>query len=191
MSTHNEKSPVPVKFKVLLGPYAMCVEGGQGPGGEQMPDTVDLTLREINGRGELAKELCRVPYVHRSQIASVGLSFLDVATHMAAEATWLRSDVVGRPAQSQVIPLSVAEQGRVGEYLMESRGQPMLAAAVVLERLRKRIPILQSMQQILERVDDDTANQLALLLTLIEQGHSIPPASLLSAEAGDSSGWVQ
>jgi len=167
----NEK----LHFKFKVGPFALCVEGGSGIGAPAMPDTVDLTIRAIDDTGKLCKRESVEHTIPRSQIAAIGLAFLDVATNMAAETTWARSGVIEAKGQlPAVITLTEVEHTDIDRFVRQGGDSLVKMPAANLDRLRQRIHTLQRAQHLLEQVDDETAKQVDLLLTILETTGALP-----------------
>lgn len=163
-------------FKFHVGDLAVCVEGGGGYGAsEGLYDTVGVCVRKVTDKKVGAREAV-THFVHRGEIAAIGLSFLDVARQMAPETAWARSETVfqGRSQQRPVIPMSMQERETIDAFVNETGINLLRDPVASFDKLRRRIHTLQKAQFLLERVDDGTAQQLDLFLTLVEQTGSLP-----------------
>lgn len=156
-------------FHFNIGNLSISVEDGSGYGAPVMFDSVTLCARSRNEKGAIGKRVGVSFFLHRSEVAAIGLGFLDVARKMAPETTWARSEAVYSSAQPRrIIPLTLAE-GRDIEAIIKELGVDLVRSpAVSFEKLRKRMPILQKMQYLLERVDDETAAKLDMVLSVVE-----------------------
>jgi len=163
-------------FKFSIGgSLAVCVEDGSGYGAPTLFDTVGLSIRTIGEKGKLGKREAVTHFVHRHEIASIGMAFLDVAKQMTPETIWGRSETVYSSAQQhQVLPLSVQERNGREDYITKMGPALLSDPASSFEKLRKRMPTLQRMQYLLERVDDTQAQQLEMLLTIMEHVGTLP-----------------
>lgn len=162
---------------------AVCVEGGTGYGSPELHDGVTLTIRSVNDKNKLGAREAVSFYARRTEIAAIGFAFLDVARTMAPETMWARSEMVvaGQTQQKRIMPLTMHEEGGVQKMLEELGSDLVRSPAVMFDKLRTRMPTLQRMQFLLERVDDDLAQQLELLLCAVEASGRLPFALSLVA----------
>lgn len=169
-------------FKFSVGNIAVCVEGGQGYGSPTLHDTVTLSVREVKENGKLGGRQSVIA-ARRTDIAAIGMSFLDVARTMAPETMWARSDTVATSKQQpKARPLTVKNREDMDKFVDEAGADLVRSPAVAFEKLRQRMPILQRLQYLLERTDDGLAEQLEILLMVAEQTGKLPfEISLLPA----------
>jgi hypothetical protein len=167
---------------------AVCVEGGTGYGSPVLYDGVTISIRASKDNKLGARETV-THYARRNEIAAIGLAFLDVAHQMAPESTWARSETVASTHYQQrpIIPLTKQENNEIDNTL-KSLGQDVTRIPrQAFTRVRERVHILQRMQYILERADDDLAHQLDLLLVCAETTGKLPfkvGVGLISVEDG-------
>ncbi len=134
-----------------------------------------ISVRALKEGGKVGAREAVTHYAHRAEIGAIGFAFLDLARRMAPETMWARSDTVASRSKAPAIfPLTVSEHRAHGKYLDEVGPTVVRDVAVTFDKLRKRMPILQRMQHTLERVDDDTAAQLDMLLTMLEHTGTLP-----------------
>lgn len=155
---------------------AVCVEGGTGYGSPELHDSVTLSIRAVNNKNKLGARDAVSFYAKRSEMAAIGLAFLDVARGMAPETMWARSEQVvsGKTQQKRIMPLTMVEEGGIQKMLDELGPELVRSPAVQFDKLRARMPTLQRMQFLLERANDDLAQQLDLLLLLAEMNDVLP-----------------
>lgn len=165
-----------VHFKFNIGSLAVSVEGGGGYGAPRMNDYVAMSVRMLNENGRPGKRESVNHYVKRQEIAAIGMAFLDVARKMAPETTWARSETVAsyRTQQRAVIPLTAAEKDGIDKFLAECGEHILRDPAASFDKLRKRIATLQRVQFLLERLDDNGAEQLDILTTIMEHTGALP-----------------
>lgn len=154
---------------------SVCVEGGSGYGSPHLHDSVTISLRGVTDKGKLASREAVSFYVHREEMLAIGLGFLDVAHNMAPETMWARSEAVAsaRAQQRTVFPLSVAEKKEFARY-REAIPEMARSVAVCTKKLHSRMHILQRVQHLLERVDDNCAHQIDTLLSVVEHIGVLP-----------------
>ncbi|MBX5664478.1 hypothetical protein [Pseudomonas aeruginosa] len=173
------KSDIELKFN--LGKHILCVEAGHGyavleddSGAPKMYDGVSFTIRERREKGQPGTMLDRQYDVKRSQILALALSMLDIASHMAVEPIWQRSETVGSGRLRPLWPLTKKER----EFLSDLKNEEVKAirknVQTSYENLRRRVHILQRCQFVLERISDDSASQLDMMLTVLEQYGALP-----------------
>ncbi len=174
------KSDIELKFN--LGKHVVCVEAGRGYAvleenseSSKMYDSVSLTIRERREKGQPGAIVDRQFDVKRSQMLALGLSIMDIASHMAVEPIWQRSETVGLGRHLRPLwPLTKNER----EFLSDLNNQEVKDICKNVrnsyDNLRRRIHVLQRCQFVLERISDDSANQLDMMLTVLEQYGVLP-----------------
>lgn len=165
-----------VHFRFNVGDNkAVCVEGGTGYGSPDLHDSVTLSIRTVSDKNKLGAREAVSFYAKRTEMAAIGLAFLDVAQKMAPETMWARSEMVASHScqQKRVMPLTMREEGGIQKMFDELGPDFVRSPAVTFDNVRARMPILQRTQYLLERVNDDVAHQLGLLL-MVETTGQLP-----------------
>lgn len=176
------KSDLELKFN--LGKHVLCIEDGHGyavsrsRGGSEAPgmfDGVNVTIRERTEKGQPGAIVDRQFDVKRSQILALGLGFQDIASRMAVETTWQRSETVFTSGkQRPLFPLTKVEHAALCDLSNEDLKGMRDHTAHCYDKLRRRVHILQRCQYVLEKISDDSANQLDILLTILEHTGVLP-----------------
>ncbi|WP_157838854.1 hypothetical protein [Achromobacter sp. DH1f] len=157
-------------FHFQIGELLVCAEHSQGYAAPDMPSSVALSVRERSPKGKIGARKALSVYVKPNEIAAIGIEFLSLANRMAPETLFARSETVAStgPQQKPVKHMLQEEAREIADALDQGRltiDKPLAS----FEKLRQRIHILQRAQHLLERLDDDAACQLELLLTVMEQ----------------------
>lgn len=164
-----------IHFKFNVGDKVVCVEGGGGYGEPIALDTVTISVRAQKENGKVGARDAVTHFAHRAELAAIGMSFLDLARRMAPETMWARGETIaGQGKERHIFPLSATERRETEKYLNEVGPTIIRDVAATFNKLRKRMPILQRMQFLLERVDDQTAAQLDVLLAMVEHTGTLP-----------------
>ncbi len=173
-----------IELKFNLGKHVLCVEDGHGyavsgaPDGSDasaMYDGVNLSIRERTGKGQPGSIVDRQFDVKRSEILALGLGLMDVASRMAIETTWHRSETVySHGKQRKLVPLTEIERAALSDLNTEKLKSMRNDMAHSYDKLRSRVHILQRCQFVLEKISDDSANQLDILLTILEHAGVLP-----------------
>jgi hypothetical protein len=176
------KSSTELKFN--LGKHVLCVEDGHGyavsgasdgSDASAMYDGVNLSIRERTSKGQPGAIIDRQLDVKRSEVLALGLGLMDVASRMAVETTWHRSETVYAPGkQRKLIPLTEIERAALSDLNKEKLKALRNDMAHSYDKLRSRVHILQRCQFVLEKIGDDSANQLDILLTILEHTGVLP-----------------
>jgi hypothetical protein len=164
-----------IHFKFFVGTKAVCVENGSGHADPYLHDSVTISIRATNEKGKVGARDAVKFSVKRSEIAAIGLSFLDVAHLMTPETMWARSQRIWS-SQAQQRPVALLTEKNAEQYEQYRLRVPELLAreAHTIEKLHSRMHILQRAQFLLESVDDNTAAQLDMVLTLMEKFGPLP-----------------
>lgn len=161
-------------FHFQIGGLVVCAEDSHGYAAPAMPDAVTLAVRERTSKGKIGARKAVSFYAHRNEIAAIGLEFLALAHRMAPETLWARSETVqSRPAQKPVKWMLQDEARKIADAL-EKKQLGVEKPLACFENLRQRIHILQRAQYLLERVDGQVAQQLDLLLAMLEHHGALP-----------------
>lgn len=169
------KTDIHLKFN--LGKHVVCIEDGHGYGSDApgMFDSVNVTIRERKDKGQPGAIVDRQLYVKRSQILAIALGFYDIASNMAVETAWHRSETVGAAGQQRpLFPMTKIEHEALCDFDNEDVKKLRSKAACSYNNLRRRVHILQRCQSLLEHLSDDSANQLDMLLTVLEHAGALP-----------------
>jgi hypothetical protein len=163
-------------FKFNIGDRVITLEDGGGYGAPIAFDHVTMCVRRLAENGKPGAREAVHFGVRRTEIAAIGMSFLNVAANMAPETIWARSEIVASAGAQQrpVVPLSLEEGQNLTDYLAQIDPKLVRDPLISFDKLRKRMPTLQRAQFLLERVDDDVAQQIDILLALVEQTGALP-----------------
>lgn len=173
-------------FQFHVGAKVVSVEGGKGPMAPEYLESVDVAIHPASESRQNADKSS----FNRDQVAEIGLSFLEVAHRLQPTDTYNRSQVVSADplGKKMILPLSEASQEDLKQFLSSVGGELVRKRVASFELLRRRMHILHRMQFLLERVDDDAASQLDLLLTIMENAGSLPMRLGLAAMPDDVPG---
>ncbi|SDA85326.1 hypothetical protein SAMN03159475_0110 [Pseudomonas sp. NFPP33] len=173
-----------IELKFNLGKHVLCVEDGHGyavghsRSGSDAPgmfDGVNVTIRERTDKGQPGAIVDRQFDVKRSQILALALGLQDIASSMAVETTWHRSETVySNGKQRPLFPLTKTEHAALCDLNNDELKGMRNNTAGAYDKLRRRVHILQRCQYVLERISDDSANQLDMLLTVLEHAGALP-----------------
>jgi len=176
------KSTIELKFNV--GKHVLCIEDGHGyavsgtsdgSDASAMYDGINLSIRERTAKGQPGAIFDRQSDVKRSEILALGLGLMDVASRMAVETTWHRSETVySHGKQRHLVPLTEIERAALCDLNQEKLKALRNDMAHSYDKLRSRVHILQRCQFVLEKISDDSANQLDILLTILEHSGVLP-----------------